>query len=227
MTPTPTDAAWPPALVYSAVIVAAILIALAFWIWQKGRRLPGEHVFRASRFGRGNHLFPAQVLVTSSSITLYTPQWIGKLEESIHLAHVASIRIDTHLMFADVYIETSGGQNPVVCHGHTKGDAVRMKDVIERFQSEYLPQEGVTRRGVRASRPQRLSGFDRSASLRRQFPIPNYWTVSAVRSSARRRSCRRSTLPVPSDGMASIAIRCSRRGSHSRGSSLCESRSQS
>ncbi len=137
ITPTPTDAAWPPALVYSAVIVAAILIALAFWISQKGRRLPGEHVFRASRFGRGNHLFPAQVLVTSSSITLYTPQWIGKLEESIHLAHVASIRIDTHLMFADVDIETSGGQNPVVCHGHTKGDAVRMKDVIERFQSEY------------------------------------------------------------------------------------------
>ena len=137
MTPTPTDAAWPPALVYSTVIVVAILIALVFWIWQKGRRLPGEHVFRASRFGHGNHLFPAQVLVTSSSITLYTPQWIGKLEESIHLAHVASIRIDTHLMFADVYIETSGGQNPVVCHGHTKGDAVRMKAVIERFQSDY------------------------------------------------------------------------------------------
>ena len=137
MIPTPADASWPPTLVYAIVTVAALLIGLVFWIWMRGRRLPGEYVFVASRFGRGNHLFPSQVIVTPSSITLYTPQWIGKLEESIHLAHVASIKIDTHILFADVYIESSGGQDPVVCHGHTKGDAVRMKDVIERFQSEY------------------------------------------------------------------------------------------
>ena len=98
---------------------------------------PGEHVFRASRFGRGNHLFPAQVVITPSSLTLYKPQWIGKLEESIHMAHVASIKIDTHLIFSDISIETSGGQDPVICQGHTKGDAVSMKELLERFQSEY------------------------------------------------------------------------------------------
>ena len=37
--------------------------------------------------------------------------------------------------FADVTIETSGGQDPVICHGHLKGDAVEMKRVIEEFQS--------------------------------------------------------------------------------------------
>src|SRR6185436_14664419 len=93
--------------------------------------------FRASRLSRDNRLFPAQVSITPTSITLYKPQWIGKLEESIHLAHVASIKIDTNLVFSDVFIETSGGQNPVICHGHTKGDAVEMKRLIERFQSEY------------------------------------------------------------------------------------------
>ena len=128
---------WSTVGVYAGLIAGAVLALLVFWIWRKGRRLPGEHVFRASRLGRGNHLFPAQVIITESSITLYKPQWIGKLEESIHMAHVASIKIDTHVVFSDIYIETSGGQDPVVCHGHTKGDAVRMKALIEEFQSSY------------------------------------------------------------------------------------------
>jgi hypothetical protein len=137
MDTTPVDSSWPPAVIYALIIAAAVVIGLALWIWSKGRRLPGEHVFRASRFGKGNHLFPAQVIITPSSLTLYKPQWIGKLEESIHTAHIASIKIDTHVVFSDIYIETSGGQDPIVCHAHTKGDAVRMKELIEKFQSEY------------------------------------------------------------------------------------------
>jgi hypothetical protein len=132
-----SDAAWPPAAIYAIVIVAAILILLGLWIWIKGRRLPGEHVFPASRLARGNHLFPAQLVITPASLTLYKPQWIGKHEESMHMAHIASIRIDTHVMFSDIYIETSGGQDPVVSHGHTKRDAVTIKDLIEKFQSDY------------------------------------------------------------------------------------------
>jgi hypothetical protein len=68
----------------------------------------------------------------------YTPQWIGKLEQSIHIAHVASVRIETHLLFSDVYIETSGGTDPIACHGHHKGDAVKMKELVERHQSAYF-----------------------------------------------------------------------------------------
>jgi hypothetical protein len=30
----------------------------------------------------------------------------------------------------------------MVCHGHTKGDAVRIKQVIELFQSEYYKESG-------------------------------------------------------------------------------------
>ena len=65
------------------------------------------------------------------------PQWLGKEEESIHMAHVASIRIDTHLFFADVYIESSGGQNPIACYGHQKSDAVRIKELIEHSQTAH------------------------------------------------------------------------------------------
>jgi hypothetical protein len=124
-------------LYFALGVLGIIVILIIFFVLRKGRRIEGDYVFRASRWGKGNHIFPAQVAITPASITLYKPQWIGKLEESIHMAHVASIKIDTHLMFSDVYIETSGGQDPIVCHGHKKGDAVEMKRLIERFQSEY------------------------------------------------------------------------------------------
>jgi len=133
-TTPPSDNSW---LTWTILIIAAGLVLLVTYVLRKGRRLPGPHVFRASRLTRGNRIFPAQVQVTSSSVTMFQPQWIGKLEESVHIAHVASIKIDTNVLFSDVLIETTGGHNPLACHGHTKADAVRMKKVIEEFQSEY------------------------------------------------------------------------------------------
>jgi hypothetical protein len=123
-------------LIRAGIIVGVLFVAIVAFVLRKGRKLAGDHVFRASRWSRNNRLFPAQVMITATSVTLYRPQWIGKLEESIHMAHVASIRIDTHLVFSDVFIETSGGQDPIVCHGHTKGDAREMKSLIEKFQSD-------------------------------------------------------------------------------------------
>jgi hypothetical protein len=114
-----------------------VLLLVVFYIARKGRPMDGAHVFRASRLTRGNRLFPAQVAITPSSITLLQPQWIGKREESIHMAHVSSFKIDTGVMFADVLIETSGGHHPIVCHGHTKGDVGTMKQLVEKYQSDY------------------------------------------------------------------------------------------
>lgn len=129
-------------------IVAAIvvvLLGLAFLIWRKGRPFSSGDVFRASRFSRGNRVFPTQVLITPSSVVHFTPQWIGRREKSIHMAHVASVNIDTGVLFSDVVIETSGGEHPVACHGHRKGDAVRMKALIERHQSAYYRGQGAER----------------------------------------------------------------------------------
>jgi hypothetical protein len=121
----------------AAVSAALVAVMVIWWVLRKGRRRPGEHVFRASRLSRGNRLFPTQVMITDTSVTRFTPQWVGKLEESIHISHVASIKIDTNLIFANVLIETTGGHHPIVCHGHTKGDAVRIKKIIEEFQSRH------------------------------------------------------------------------------------------
>jgi hypothetical protein len=118
-------------------ILAGLFVIWLLVVWRKGQPFAPGDVFRASRLSRGNRLFPTQVLITPTSVVQYTPQWIGRQEESIHMAHIASIKIDTHAIFSDIYVETSGGQDPVVCHGHTKGDAVQIKELLEKFQSEY------------------------------------------------------------------------------------------
>lgn len=117
--------------------VVAFLVLLIAWIWFKNRPFATGDVFRASRLSAGNHLFPTQVLITPSSVVQFTPQWVGRREETIHLAHVASVKIQTGLLLSNVLIETSGGSDPIACHGHPKADATRIKDLIERYQTDY------------------------------------------------------------------------------------------
>ena len=123
--------------VWAASAVAGIVLVFLFVVWKKGRPFAQGDVFRASRLSSGNRLFPTQVAISSASVVHYTPQWVGRHEHSIHLAHVASVHIDTKLMFSDVHIESTGGASPIRCHGHSKADAVRMKELIERYQTEY------------------------------------------------------------------------------------------
>ena len=115
--------------------VAALLVTA---IALKSRRFREGEVFAASRWTRGNRLFPTQVAIGAASVIQCKPQWFGREEQSIHISHVASVTIDTGVLFSDVVIETSGGSEPIVCHGHHNGDAVRMKELIEVFQSERL-----------------------------------------------------------------------------------------
>jgi hypothetical protein len=120
------------------VVLVAVALAVGAWLLlRKSRRVDGDHVFVASRLSRGNRLLPVQVKITPTSVVHYTPQWFGRLEQSINIAHVASVKVDTDLLFAHVCIETTGGHNAIHCRGHRKGDAVAMKELIERFQTEY------------------------------------------------------------------------------------------
>ena len=115
--------------------VGAFLLLLLLVVVAKNRRVPQGDVFVASRLTRGNRIFPTQVAITPTSVIQRKPQWLGRREESIHIGHVASVKIDTGMLFADVIIETSGGSEPIVCHGHGKGDALRIKQLIEEYQT--------------------------------------------------------------------------------------------
>ena len=141
------DDLWIPA----AGVLAAMAVAAMVFFWSKGRPFAGGEVFRASRWSRGNRLFPTQVLVTPTSVVHYTPEMFGRKEHSIHIAHVASVSIDTNLFFSDLLIETSGGTTPVICHGHRKADAVRMKQLIEQYQTSIYRTSGSVGRSAAAA----------------------------------------------------------------------------
>jgi hypothetical protein len=127
-------------------VVGAAIALTIFIVWRKGQSFATGDVFHASRLSAGNHLFPTQVLITPASVVQYKPRWIGRQEETIHMAHVSSVKIDTHLLLSDVFIETSGGSDPIRCHGHRKRDATRMKELIEQYQSDYY-RAGAPRNG--------------------------------------------------------------------------------
>ena len=124
--------------------VALGLVALLVWIVaKKGRPFTAGDVFRASRWSSGNRLFPTQVAITPDSVVQYKPKWVGHDEEVIHIVHVASVKISTGVMLSDVEIETSGGSDPIRCHGHHKADAMKMKALIEQQQGSYYRNKPV------------------------------------------------------------------------------------
>lgn len=92
-------------------------------------------VFRASRWTKGNHIWPTQVAVFPNRVERYTPRLLGHFEESIGINQVASVSVDSSLVFGDVIIETTGGSQPIRCHGHRRGDAEAIRRQITEAQT--------------------------------------------------------------------------------------------
>ena len=99
-----------------------------------------SEVFKASRLTKGNRLFRTVIEVSDQSVLRRKRSWFTVNEMSIHLSKVASVRIDTGLFFADVLIESSGGSDAIQSHGHSKGYARRMKELIEQGQGRLAGQ---------------------------------------------------------------------------------------
>ena len=133
------DLDWLTLTIGAIVILVALVIV---WVWRKGRPFAAGDVFRASRMSAGNRLLPTQVLITPTSVVQHIPRWVGRQQETIHMAHIASVKVQTGVLLSNVLIETSGGASPIVCHGHHKSDAVRMQQLIEQYQSEYYRGSG-------------------------------------------------------------------------------------
>jgi len=94
--------------------------------------------FQASRWTKGNRLFPTTIEITDTAVTCSKRSWFSRNEMSIHLMRVASVRIATGLFWSDILIESTGGGDPIASHGHTKQDALRIKELIEQAQTRQL-----------------------------------------------------------------------------------------
>jgi hypothetical protein len=90
--------------------------------------------FKASRWTRGNHLFPTVIEVTDKAVVRHKRSWFSKDEISISITKVASVHITTGLLWSDILIESSGGTDPFASHGHRKADAQRIRALVESAQ---------------------------------------------------------------------------------------------
>jgi hypothetical protein len=98
-----------------------------------------SRVFKASRWTRGNLLFPTRIEVSPERVLRIKPRFFGSSEESIPITKVASVLISTGMLWSDIRIDSTGGSNPILSHGHSKADAVAIRNIIEHYQ-QGLPQ---------------------------------------------------------------------------------------
>jgi len=95
----------------------------------------GERTFTASRWTKGNFWFPTRIVVNSLRVSRVKRRLFGSTEESISIGQVASVKISTGILWSDILIESTGGTDPITSHGHRKADALRIRDLVEGFQS--------------------------------------------------------------------------------------------
>ena len=123
------------------LIVAAVVgLGLLSWAVNLSRNRPFTRdvpVFRASRWTKGNRIWPTQVAVFPDRVVRYTPRLFGHFEETIGIDQVASVSVDSGLLFGDVIIETTGGSQPIRCHGHRKGDAEEIRRQITATRAAH------------------------------------------------------------------------------------------
>lgn len=96
---------------------------------------PAE-TFIASRWTKGNHLFPTRLVVSPQRVIRVKSRWFGSNEESIPISKVASVHISTGMVWSDIVVESTGGTDPITSHGHSKKDAQRIRDLIETYQAQ-------------------------------------------------------------------------------------------
>lgn len=97
--------------------------------------------FQASRWTRGNFLFPTVIEVTDKAIIRRKRKWFSVDEINISLAKVASVHIKTGLIWSEILIESSGGSDPLSSHGHTKADAQRINELVQHYQETRKQEE--------------------------------------------------------------------------------------
>ncbi len=95
-----------------------------------------DETFQASRWTRGNFLFPTVIEISDKSVVRRKRSWFRSDEMSIGIQKVASVHIKTGIFWSDILIESSGGTDPIASHGHRKSDAQRIKELIETCQQQ-------------------------------------------------------------------------------------------
>ena len=88
--------------------------------------------FTASRVsGDGNAVFPDKLIITDEYVIYRKSRVIGYKETKIRLSSVGSVSVRQHLLFADIIIESKGG-NMIEARGFSRSDARKIANLLEQ-----------------------------------------------------------------------------------------------
>jgi hypothetical protein len=93
-----------------------------------------EKTYWSSRWSAGNLFFRDSITLANDGLLFRKGRMFGSQEERINYHAIASIRATNRLFLANIYLETSGGSQPVFINGLWKSDARQIQDAVRIFQ---------------------------------------------------------------------------------------------
>jgi hypothetical protein len=81
--------------------------------------------------GSGNAVFPEKIIIERDCVIYRKARVIGYKEVKIPFRNLASVQIDMHVLFADIVLETNGG-DIIVAHGFSRFDAKEIADLLPK-----------------------------------------------------------------------------------------------
>ena len=88
-----------------------------------------SYQFKASHITSGNMLFPDKLEIDDEKVTFYKAKLIGHESTVIQRSAIGSVSLNAGLLFADIIIETKGGQR-TVANGFIRSDAKRIQQLL-------------------------------------------------------------------------------------------------
>lgn len=88
-----------------------------------------SYQFKASHITSGNVLFPDKLEIDDEKVTFYKAKLIGHESTVIQRSAIGSVSLNAGLLFADIIIETKGGQR-TIANGFTRSDAKRIQQLL-------------------------------------------------------------------------------------------------
>lgn len=87
--------------------------------------------FSASRITGGNVIFPDKLEIDDERVTFYKARLIGYNTTIIQRSNIGSVSLKAGLLFADIVIETNGGQI-TVANGFSRSDAKKIQQLLTK-----------------------------------------------------------------------------------------------
>ena len=80
-----------------------------------------DEIFVASRWTKGNFLFPIRIVVNSLHVIKVKPRFFGSSEESIAMTQVASVQISTGIIWSTIVLTRRAGRTRSPAMGIARG----------------------------------------------------------------------------------------------------------